>query len=244
MKAKVMLLAALFLTIGSASAEISTVVKSNSDTTAKLAYGTPCVVRERAIFGNGDISLLSPFFAEGGLTTTDDKKAACSIVVGATVSLPLNPSDPDSVRPMLSDWILKDMKDRDTMTVAAALQSTSLAQEVSEQNKSESHTGEHIGASVGAASVFGVAGVVGGAFLGSLVDDKKKGLPAGVSAVYADLKFKDAQGKTHSTDIVVYAASTTNERPVTLLQAAVKRVVSEIQESAVVQVSTTTKESQ
>ncbi|MDP2762799.1 MAG: hypothetical protein Q8O64_20760 [Sideroxyarcus sp.] len=228
MKTKAILLAtAMLLTIGSANAEISTAVKSVTDDTVKLPKDTPCFVQARAFFGNGDKSPLSGFFADGGLTVADNKGVACHIVVGATVNLPLNPNDPGSVKPMPADWIMNDMKDRENRTVEAALQSTSLAQEASEQNKDQSVLGETAGASVGA--TFGLAGAAGGAMLGALFDDKKKGLPAGVAAVYADLKFKDAQGKSHSTDVVVYAASTTQERPIDLLRAAVKRVVAELQ---------------
>jgi len=217
---------AMLLSISVANAEIATLVKSVSDNTVKLPNGMQCFVQERAFFGSGDKSPLSEYFANSGLVISDDKSAPCSIVVGASVSLPLNPSDPKSVKPLPVKLILSN-QDRQNRTVDAALQSTTLAQEASEQDKAVHTYGESIGAGIG--SQWGLGIGTGLTMLGSLLDDKKKELPAGVATVYADLKFKDEQGKTRSTDVVVYAASTTKELPLDLLRAAVKRVVVEIQ---------------
>ena len=217
--------AAMFLTIGSAHAEISTLVKSVSDSTVQLPSGMKCFVKERTFFGNGGASALVALFEEGGLTVSSEKNVDCTIVVGGTVTMVLNKDNPTFISQILAEWIVNN---RDVGPDAeAALQSTSLAQEASGQNKADGVLGETAGASVGA--TFGLAGAAGGALLGTLFDEKKKGLPAGVAQIGADLKFKDAQGKTHATDVIVYAASTTNERPVDLLRAAVKRVVTEIQ---------------
>lgn len=228
MKFKLLAVAvAMFLSISGANAEISTLIKSVSDKTVKLPDGMQCFVQSRAFFGNGDKSPLSGYFAEGGVDVTDEKSAPCSIVVGGTVSTPLNTKTHEYVKPMSVDYLLNHEPYK-SQIVNPALQSTTLAQEADEQNKVPHTIGSNAGAIIGA-SIGGV--VTSGALtmFGALFDGKKKELPEGVATVYADLKYKDEQSKSHSTDVAVYAASTTKELPVDLIRAAVKRVVAEIQ---------------
>lgn len=218
--------AALFLTVSEANAEISTFVKSVSDKAVKLPNGMQCFVQSRALFGNGDKSPLSDYFAEGGLGVASEKNAPCTIVVGGTVSTPLDTKNHEYVKPMSVDYLLNHEPYK-SQIVNAALQTTTLAQESDEQNKVPHTIGRDVGAIVG--SSFGTVIGVGMIGIGSLFDSKKKELPEGVAAIYADLEYKDEQGESHSTDVVVYAASTTKELPVDLVRAAVKRVVSEMQ---------------
>jgi len=88
--------------------------------------------------------------------------------------------------------------------------------------------GETAGASVG--SSFGLAGAAAGAIIGSALDSRKtKYLSASTASIRADLKFKDAQGKSVNMEVIVLATADTTERPIAVLRAAVKRVVAEIQ---------------
>lgn len=248
MKKNIFVAAVMLLAIGSANAEITTLVKSVTGDKVEVPKGTECFVRQRTLFGNGGASVMSPFFADGGLSISSDKKADCSIVVGGTVTLLLNKENPSSVAPILVEHILDDpyfASDVDAAIHGDAA-TDQLANEATEASKPKSALSETAGAAVGA--TFGLAGAAGGAMLGALFDDKKKQMPVGVASIYADLKFKDANGKVSKMDVVVHAASTTKERPADLLRAAVKRVVAEIQakqdasSNASASVSVTTKE--
>jgi len=219
---------AMLLSIGSANAEITTLVKSVTGDKIEVPKDTECFVRERTLFGNGGVSPLSGLFADGGLTVASDTKASCSIVVGGEVTLILNKDNPTFISPILADWIMKNPNAAPEADAAISDKSSDqLANHANEANKLKGTVGETAGAAVGV--TFGLAGAAGGAMLGALFDEKKKQMPAGVASIYADLKFKDANGKVSKMDVVVHAASTTKERPADLLRAAVKRVVAEIQ---------------
>lgn len=220
---------AMLLSIGSANAEITTLVKSVTGDKVEVPKDIECFVKERTLFGNGGASIMSPYFADGGLVISSNKKADCSIVVGGTVTLLLNKENPSSVAPILAEHLINDPYFGSDVDAAIQMgESTNqFASTSTEADKPKSALGETAGAAVGA--TFGLAGAAGGAMLGALFDDKKKQMPVGVASIYADLKFKDANGKVSKMDVVVHAASTTKERPADLLRAAVKRVVAEIQ---------------
>jgi hypothetical protein len=245
----VLLVAAMFLAVGGASAETSTIVKSVTGDKVQVPKDTECFVRERTLFGNGGASPLSGLFADGGLTVVGDTKARCSIVVGGEVTLILNKDNPTFISPILADWIMENPDVAPEADAAISDKSSDqLASHANVADKLIGTVGETAGAAVGA--TFGLAGAVGGAMLGALVDEKKKQMPAGVASIYADLKFEDANGKVSKMIVVVHAASTTKERPADLLRSAVKRVVAEIQAnqdvasntSASASVSVTTKD--
>lgn len=227
-KKAVFVAAAMLLSIGSANAEIATIVKSVTGDKVQVPKDTECFVRERTLFGNGGASALSGLFADGGLAVASDTKASCSIVVGGEVTLILNKGNPTFISSILADWIMKNPDVAPEADAAISDKSSDqLAGHANEADKLKGTVGETAGAAVGA--TFGLAGAAGGAMLGALFDEKKKQMPAGVASIYADLKFKDANGKVSKMDVVVHAASTTKERPADLLRAAVKRVVAEIQ---------------
>lgn len=228
MKFKLLAVAvALFSLISGANAEISTFIKSVSDKTVKLPDGMQCFVKSRAIFGGGDKSPFSEYFAESGLLVASDKNAPCTIAVGGNVSVPLNTKTHEDVRPMSIEFLLTN-EFRKSLLLSPALQATSLEQEAKEQDKVPHTIGSNTGAIIGA-SIGGVATSGALAMFGALFDGKKKKLPEGIATIYADLEYKDEQGNSHETDIVIYAASTTEELPIDLIRAAIKRVVAEIQ---------------
>jgi hypothetical protein len=64
--------------------------------------------------------------------------------------------------------------------------------------------------------------------------DSSKGYetPAGLTHLTVDIAIKSGGGQLEYIKVEVYAASTTKERPIDLLRAAVKRVVAEINKAA------------
>lgn len=219
---------AMLLAIGSANAEIATLVKSVAGDKVQVPKDTQCFVSERTFFGSGGASSLSGLFAEGGLAVSKDKKADCLIVVGAAINVQ-HKNNPTAS--LASEIVSED----------AIMNEPEASSNVAEQESPKSTVGETVGASVG--STFGLAGAAAGAIIGSAADSRKtKYLSATEASIRADLKFKDAQGKSVNMEVVVLATANTTERPITVLRAAVKRVVAEIQAKDVaIKVSTTEK---
>ncbi|MDP2762252.1 MAG: hypothetical protein Q8O64_17945, partial [Sideroxyarcus sp.] len=206
---------AMFLSIGGANAEISTVVKSLTGDTVKLPNGTECFVKERTFFGNGGASSLSCLFTDGGLVVSNDKKSDCVIVVGAAVSV-------QHKNNATSTMVTEVVQENDVMEELKGFA------ENDTQDDPRSTVGETVGASVGA--TFGLAGAAAGAIVGSALDSRKsKYLSATAVGLRANLEFKNAQGKSARMEVSVATTADSTERPVTLLRAAVKRVVAEMQ---------------
>lgn len=207
---------AMLLAIGSANAEVTTLVESVTGDKIEVPKGTECFVRERTLFGNGGASSLSSLFSEGGLTISNNKKSDCLIVVSAAVRVQHKNNPTASLASII-------VSENDVMNEPEA------SLDVAKQDTPKSTVGETAGAGVGAS--FGLAGAVAGAIIGSAIDSQKSQyLSADIAGIRTDLKFKDAQGKSVSMEIVVNAKANTTERPIALLRAAVKRVVTEIQE--------------
>ncbi|NOT19703.1 MAG: hypothetical protein HOP24_05445 [Sideroxydans sp.] len=207
--------AAMLLASGNVNAEITTSIESVAGDKIQITKGTECFVRERTLFGAGGASTLSGMFAEEGLAVTDNKKSDCLIVVSAAIRVQ-HKNNPTAT--LVSTIVQED----EIMSELGA------SSNVVEQDVPKSTVGETAGAGVGAS--FGLAGAVAGAVIGSALDSQKtKYLSADIAGMRADLQFKDTNGKVLKMDVVVNAVSTTKERPVDLLRAAVKRVVAEIQ---------------
>ncbi|MFA6120868.1 MAG: hypothetical protein WC706_05865 [Sideroxydans sp.] len=213
-KKTIFVAAAMLLAIGSANAEITTVVNSVTGNKVQVPKNTQCFVSERAFFGSGGASSLSVLFAEGGLSISKDKKADCLLVVGAAITVQ-HKNNPTAS--LASEIVSED-----------AIMNEPEASNAAEQDTPKSTVGETAGASVG--SSFGLAGAAAGAIIGSALDSRKtKYLSASTASIRADLKFKDAQGKSVNMEVIVLATADTTERPIAVLRAAVKRVVAEIQ---------------
>lgn len=206
---------AMLLAIGSANAEITTIVKSVAGDKVQVPKDTQCFVSERTFFGSGGTSSLSGLFAEGGVAVSNNKKSDCVIVVGAAINVQ-HKNNPTAS--LASEIVSED----------AIMNEPEASSNVAEQETPKSTVGETVGASVG--STFGLAGAAAGAIIGSAADSRKtKYLSATEASIKADLKFKDAQGKPVNMEVVVLATANTTERPIAVLRAAVKRVVAEIQ---------------
>ncbi len=239
-KSKVILGLLMFFAAGGANAEISTVVKNVTAEAVASVMDTPCYVRTRELRG---------LFAEAGMNITNTDSAYCQLDVGGFVSIVLNGNDYISKMPV--DWFtehqdnpeyvahalpesakdaslaLRNLVDAEDRASAEAAADAKL----SEAERYSKHSrGSDIGGSVGGASIFGLAGAVGGSLFGSMFDSNKKGkTPVGLTHLTADIAIKNVGGQLDHLKIEVYAASTSKEHPVDLLRAAVKRVVSEIQ---------------
>lgn len=206
---------AMLLSIGSVNAEITTNVEKVTGEKIQVPKDMECFVRERTLFGSGGASTLSGLFAEEGFAVSNDKKSDCLIVVSGAIRVQHknNPTASLVTAIVQEDEIMNE---------------PDASSNVAEQDTPKSTVGETVGASVG--STFGLAGAAAGAIIGSAVDSRKsKYLSADIVGIRTDLKFKDAQGKSVSMEIEVTAKASTTERPITLLRAAVKRVVTEIQ---------------
>lgn len=215
MKSKFVAVAvSLFLAIGTAQAEIKTEVKSVKGDAIKLPNGAECAVKERAFFGSGGESSLSSLFSESGLTVSKDNNT-CVIVVGAAIYVQHKNNATSSVvtEVVQEDDVMDELKN---------------FSESDKQDDPKSTVGETAGASVG--STFGLAGAAAGALVGAALDSRKsKYLSASAVGIRANLEFKDADGKTRNMEIVTVASADPFDRPIAVLRAAVKRVVTEIQ---------------
>lgn len=239
-KKTIFVAAAMFLAIGSANAEITTVVRSVTAEAVASVMDTPCYVRTHQLSG---------LFAEAGMKVTSADNASCQLDVGGFVSIVLNGNDYLSKMPV--DWFTEHQDNPEYVAHALpeSAKDASLAlrnlvgvedkasaeaaadAKLSEAERYAKHSrGSDIGGSVGGASIFGLAGAVGGSLFGSMFDSSKGGeTPVGLAHLTADIAIKNVGGQFDHLKIDVYAASTTKERPIDLLRSAVKRVVSEIQ---------------
>lgn len=215
MKSKFVAVAvSMFLAIGTAQAEIKTEVKSVKGDAIKLPNGAECAVKERGFFGSGGESSISGLFSESGLTVSKGKNN-CVLVVGAAIYVQHknNPTSTVVTEVVQEDDVMNELKN---------------FAESDKQDDPKSTVGETAGASVG--STFGLAGAVAGALLGKALDSREsKYLSASAVGIRANLEFKDADGKTKNMEIVTVASAEPFDRPITVLRAAVKRLVDEIQ---------------
>jgi len=234
----------MFLLADAGNAEIFTFVRNAPAEAATSVVGPSCHVKPRE---------LSDLFAENGLKIADaaDKTNAddaCVVNVDGFISVVLKGNDYTSKMPV--DWFVerqdnpeyvepplpKNAKDalpalnRLADEYEAADAEAKAEDKMNDAEKYAKHSrGSSVGATVGAS--FGLAGVIGGNLIGSLFDSKKGyEPPVGLVRLSADVSSQTAAGQTKPfKTLVIYAASTTKERPFDLLRAAVKRAVSEIQ---------------
>lgn len=206
---------AMFLVVNAASAEITTKVFSVKGDAIKLPGGAECFVKERGLLFHGGESSISRLFAEGGLNVSKDKNSDCVLIVGASIYVQ-HKNNPTST------LVTKLVNENDIMEEANKFAETDT------QDDPKSTVGETAGASVG--STFGLAGAVAGALIGSAADSRAtKYISSNAAGIRVDVELKDSQGKKKSMEIQVLATAEPFDRPITVLRAAVKRVVTEIQ---------------
>lgn len=216
MKIKLVAVAvAMFLSISGASAEISTKVFSVKGDAFKLPSGTECFVKERGLLFDGAESSVSGLFEEAGLAVSKEKKSDCVLVVGASISVQHKNNPTSTV-------VSKLVNENDVM------EEVNNFAETDTQDDPKSVLGETTGASVGA--TFGLAGAAVGTMVGSIADSRpSKFISCDAAGIRVGVEYKDAQGKKAVMEIQVIAKAEPFDRPISVLRAAVKRVVAEIQ---------------
>lgn len=236
-KKSVFVAVAMLLAIGSARAEVSTVVKSVTTEAVTAAMGMPCYVRTRELHG---------LLADAGIKIAESDNANCQLNVDGFISVVLNGNDYISKMPV--DWFAEHQDNPEFVTnalpesakdVLLALNNLVVAEDkassdaaadakLSEAERYAKHNGgSGLGGSIG--GNFGLVGALGGILFGSMFDSSKGyETPAGLTHLTADIAIKNGGGQLEHFKVEVYAASTAKERPIDLLRAAVKRVVAEI----------------
>jgi hypothetical protein len=205
----------MLLAVGGAHAEITSKVYSVKGDIIKLPAGTECFVKERGLLFHGGESSISGLFAESGLTISKDTNSDCVLIVGASIYVQ-HKNNPTST------LVTKLVNENDIMEEAKNFSATDT------QDDPKSTVGEGAGASVGAS--FGLAGAAAGAIIGSAIDSRAtKYISSNAAGVRVDVVLKDSQGKKMSMEIQVLATAEPFDRPITVLRAAVKRTVAEIQ---------------
>jgi len=240
---RALLVCLMFLLANVANAEILTVVRHVPVEPAAQTVGISCYVSP------GELSGL---FAEAGMKVADDNTNAndtCMTNVDGFISVVRSGNDFVSKMPV--DWFIKHQDDPEYVEPAVpnsandALHALNkLADEYDEadakakaedkMSDAERHAkhsrGSDVGAAVGGSSSWGLVGVIGGSLIGSLFDSKKgHEPPVGLLRLSVNISNQIAAGQPRQFQTVIYSASTTKERPIDLLRAAVKRVIAEIQ---------------
>lgn len=218
----------------SAHAEISTSLKEVSikgEATAFSTKDTACWVREPTFFGNGGVSALSSLFAEAGMNIVKDKNAPCEINFRGYVTTTLG-NDKEKVFGMPAEWIVQNTAAVSAVApaiVGDAKSADNAMNAMADYGKAKSAPAETAGAVAGG-YMKNMGDAVGGAFLGRLLDgasSKAVVLIPGIGHIKANVVYKSG-GRSFSSVIDVYAASTAAEQPIDLLRAATVRIVEEI----------------